>query len=242
MNVTYLAGLFGDSCIFAASSSETTGLNANYLAGLLGDCCYGFLAINFLWGLFCVILLWRRVFALRFTSEQSQAQFLGEMQNHLEKGDFGSAAQMCENEERAMPQLALAAIENRDLGESQLRQLIAELMQRNILADLEYRLSWVATVIKSGPLLGLFGTVLGMMAAFGRIGTGEKPDPARIASDISIALICTAMGLMTAIPFTYLLASLNIRVRILQDSLSSSMTRFLEHFKNVTTRFPSRDH
>ena len=132
-----------------------------------------------------------------------------------------------------MPQLALAAIENRELGESQLRQLIAELMQRNILADLEYRLSWVATVIKSGPLLGLFGTVLGMMAAFGRIGIGEKVKPTQIADDIAIALICTAMGLMTAIPFTYILANLNIRVRILQDSLASGMTRFLEHFQNV---------
>jgi biopolymer transport protein ExbB len=211
-------------------------MNVNYLAGLLGDACYGFLAINFFWGLFCVILLWRRIASLRFRTEQSQAQFLGELQGHLEGGDFDAAARQCESEERALPQLALAAIENRSLAESQIRQLVAELMQRNILADLEYRLSWVATVIKSGPLLGLFGTVLGMMAAFGRIGSGEKVQPSQIANEISIALICTAMGLMTAIPFTYFLASLNIRMRILQDSLSSGMTRFLEHFKNAAVR------
>ena len=157
-------------------------------------------------------------------------------------GDVNGAVQMCETEQRALPQLALAAIENRELGESQLRQLIAELLQRNILADLEARLSWVATVIKSGPLLGLFGTVLGMMAAFGRIGHGEKVKQEQIALDISIALICTAMGLMTAIPFTFLLANLNIRVRNLQDSLSSGMTRFLEYFKDVAARLPGRGH
>jgi biopolymer transport protein ExbB/TolQ len=213
-------------------------MNVNYLAGLLGYACYGFLAINFLWGLFCVILLWRRIGALRFGSEQSQAQFLGTLQSQLEGGDFDAATRLCQSEDRALPQLALAAIENRSLAESQIRQLVAELMQRNILADLDYRLSWVATVIKSGPLLGLFGTVLGMMAAFGRIGTGEKVQPSQIANEISIALICTAMGLMTAIPFTYMLASLNIRMRILQDSLSSGMTRFLEHFKNAMTRHP----
>jgi len=213
-------------------------MNVNDLAGLLGKACYGFLAINFFWGLFCVILLWRRIGVLRFGSEQSQAQFLGTLQGHLEGGDFDAATRLCESEDRALPQLALAAIENRSLAESQIRQLVAELMQRNILADLEYRLSWVATVIKSGPLLGLFGTVLGMMAAFGRIGIGEKVQPSQIADEISIALVCTAMGLMTAIPFTYLLASLNIRMRILQDSLSSGMTRFLEHFKNSMTRHP----
>ena len=180
--------------------------NINDLAAKLGDFCYVFLSCNFLWGLFCVILLWRRVMALRFATEQSQAQFLNEVQTHLENGDFDAAAEVCQAEERALPQLTLAAIENRELNEPQLRQLIAELMQRKIFADLESRLSWVATVIKSGPLLGLFGTVLGMMAAFGRIGTGEKIKAEQIAYDISIALICTAMGLMTAIPFTFLLA------------------------------------
>jgi biopolymer transport protein ExbB/TolQ len=211
--------------------------DTNALASFLGDCCYGFLSLNFLWGLFCVILLWRRVMTLRFTNEQLQLQFLGELRNRLDGGDFSAAVEMCRSDQRALPQLALAAIENRDLGEAQLRQLVAELLQRNVLSDLEYRLSWVATVIKAGPLLGLFGTVLGMMAAFGRIGTGEKPDPTKIAYDISIALICTAMGLMTAIPFTFVLAGLNIRVRVLQDSLSSGMTRFLEHFKSVSARF-----
>ena len=215
-------------------------MNVNYLAGMLGDACYGFLAMNFLWGLFCVILLWRRLGDLRFGDDQAQAQFLGRLRDHLDNGDFDTAVQVCQSEAGALPQLALAAIENRRLGELQVRQLIAELLQRNVLADLEYRMSWVATVIKSGPLLGLFGTVLGMMAAFGRIGGGEKVQPSQIASEISIALICTAMGLMTAIPFTYMLASLNIRMRILQDSLSSGMTRFLEHFKTVAARFPHK--
>jgi biopolymer transport protein ExbB/TolQ len=211
-------------------------MNVNYLAGLLGEACYGFLTINFLWGLFCVILLWRRIAALRFSSEQSQTEFLGELKTHLARGDFDAAARACEADGHALPQLALAAIENRSLAESQIHRLVGELMQRNILSDLEYRLSWIATVIKSGPLLGLFGTVLGMMAAFGRIGGGEKVQPSQIANEISIALVCTAMGLMTAIPFTYLLASLNIRMRMLQDSLSSGMTQFLEHFKHAVGR------
>jgi biopolymer transport protein ExbB len=214
-------------------------LDVNYLAGVLGNCCYGFLLLNFLWGLFCVILLWRRVLSLRFIDEKSQIEFLRTVRQFLEANDFEAAKKLCADDPRALPQLALAVLENPDLTEAQLRQLVAELMQRNVLGDLEYRLSWVATVIKSGPLLGLFGTVLGMMAAFGRMGSGEKPDPKVIASDISIALICTAMGLTTAIPFTYLLASLNIRVRILQDSLASGMTKFLEHFKNVN-RYESK--
>jgi biopolymer transport protein ExbB len=214
--------------------------SVNHLADILGNACYGFLAANFFWGLFCVILLWRRLTSLRFVDETSQLQFLGELDSQLDSGNFEAAADMCRSDPRALPQLALGVIENRELNQDQRKQLVGDLMDRNIFSDLEFRVSWVATVIKSGPLLGLFGTVLGMMAAFGRIGTGDKIKTETIAMDISIALICTAMGLMTAIPFTYLLANLNVRVRKLQDSLTSGMTRFLDHFQYVATRFPHR--
>jgi biopolymer transport protein ExbB/TolQ len=205
-------------------------MNVNYLADQLAYSCYGFLALNFLWGLYCVILLWRRIIRLRFNTEQEQVDFLAELQGHLKAGNLDSAEQMCQSSERALPQLALSVIANRNMTYDELRQMVAELLQRDVLAVLEYKLSWIATVIKSGPLLGLFGTVLGMMAAFGRIGTGEKVQPSQIANEISIALICTAMGLATAIPFSYILASLNIRVRNLQETLTSGLTRFLEYY------------
>src|SRR5579871_5272695 len=206
-------------------------MNVNELAKFLGDCCYGFLALNFLWGLFCVILVWRRLGELRFRTMQGQTAFMTQLQEHLRTGDYDSAIQLCEYNPRALPRLALVAITNRNLRYNQIRQLVSEIVQRDILADLEYRLSWLATVIKSGPLLGLFGTVLGMMAAFGRIGSGEKVEPSQIADEISIALICTAMGLGTAIPFGYILASLTIRLRLLQESIGTNLSRILDYFR-----------
>ncbi len=210
--------------------------DVNYLAYRLGYACYGFLALNFLWGLFCVIMLWRRIGTLRFRSEAAQTEFLDRMDEKLEADDFQGAAEICEGEDYGLSQLALAAIGHRRLGMEQVRQMLTELVQSDIIADLESRLSWVATVIKAGPLLGLFGTVLGMMAAFGRIGTGEKIPSYVIAHEISIALICTAMGLATAIPFSFLLASLNIRVRMLQESLGSGLARFLDSFASAVAR------
>ncbi len=196
-----------------------------------GDACYGFLAINFFWGLYHVIMGFRRVKRFSFNSKQQQAEFLDQVMPMIEGGKYQEAEQLCEDDERALPQLAHMAILNRDLGFEPMRQSVAEVLQRDVLGELEYRTSWIATVIKSGPLLGLFGTVLGMMAAFGRIGTGEQTTPASIAKEISIALICTAMGLATAIPFNFFLASLNVRIRKLQDSLGAGMVRILDLFK-----------
>ncbi len=206
-------------------------MNVNDLAARLGDACYGFLALNFMFGLYLVILVWRRIRHLRFRTVEAEKAFLDQLQTHLSAGDYDSAAKMCDYDFRALPRICLLMIGNRDLAFTQLRQLVAESVQRDMVGDLEYRLSWIVTVIKSGPLLGLFGTVLGMMAAFGRIGLGEKVQPSQIADEISIALICTAMGLGTAIPFGYILAAFSIRVRLLQESLGSSLTRVLEHFR-----------
>jgi biopolymer transport protein ExbB len=201
------------------------------LAKTLGDACYGFLAVNFFWGLYCVIMGWRRVAQLSFKSQDKQAVFLNELMEKLHAGQYNAAAEQCQNDPRALPQLAHVAIANRQIGFEPMRQFVNEILQREVLADLEYRSSWIATVIKSGPLLGLFGTVLGMMAAFGRIGQGEKVQAAQIADEISIALICTAMGLATAIPFNFLLAAIQVRVRRLQDSLASGLVRVLDFFK-----------
>jgi hypothetical protein len=44
-------------------------MNVNSLAKMLGDATYGFLALNLLWGLFCAILVWRRLRELRFRNE-----------------------------------------------------------------------------------------------------------------------------------------------------------------------------
>jgi len=121
---------------------------------------------------------------------------------------------------------------NRQLKYDQIRQVVMEILQRDVMGDLEYRTNWIATSVKCGPLLGLFGTVLGMMAAFGRIGSGEKVQPYMIAHDISVALVCTAMGLGTAIPFNFLLASLTTRIRVLQDALGAGLMRVLDYFKS----------
>jgi biopolymer transport protein ExbB/TolQ len=199
---------------------------------MLEDWCYAFLALNFFWGLYHLVLGYRRIKQLSFKTHDDQAELMDELLPLIESGQYDAVEEMCAEDSRALPQLAYMAVANRDLSENQLRQMVAEVVQRDIVGDLEYRSRWIATVIKSGPLLGLFGTVLGMMAAFGRIGTGAKIQPSEIAGEISIALICTAMGLITAIPFNFMMASLNNRIRKFQDALGAGLVRILDAIKH----------
>ena len=77
-----------------------------------------------------------------------------------------------------------------------------ERFQRDVLSDLEFRLSWVYTVIKSAPMVGLLGTVVGMIFAFQQVATAPPggataPD---LAEGIYQALVTTVGGLIVAIP------------------------------------------
>jgi len=209
-------------------------MTVNELAKHLGNACYGFLALNFLWGLYNVIVGFRRVKELRFGRHEEQAEYVTEVSQLIQAGRFNELEELTNGDPRALPQLIELAVANRNLPYDQLRQVVTEVLQRDVMGDLEYRTNWIATSIKCGPLLGLFGTVLGMMAAFGQIGTGEDVQPSMIAAEISIALICTAMGLGTAIPFNFMLASLTTRIRTFQDALGAGLIRVLDQLKKRT--------
>lgn len=196
---------------------------------------YVALGLVALWGAFCVILVWRRVAQSRFRNPDEQSDFLNALDQSLANGDFDGALQMCEGDERAMPQLATMAISNRDIGYSRLRTMVTDHFQRDVLADLDYRLSWVYTVIKSAPMLGLFGTVIGMMGAFSKLASQNKVEPAMLASDISLALITTAAGLAIAIPLVLSTASINVRIRKMEDLAVSGLTRMFETLRSVLT-------
>ena len=73
---------------------------------------------------------------------------------------------------------------------------------RQVAHRLEHYLSALATIASAAPLMGLFGTVVGMIEIFGSQSPGATSggNPAQLAHGISIALYNTAFGLMVAIP------------------------------------------
>ncbi len=202
--------------------------NINALASAVGDFTYVLLALNGLWGAYCVIVVWRRLRQLSFRNRRAAEDFVEDVVERIAAGDSDGALDLCEGDARALPYFAHEAIVNAELPPAKLRHLLAELFQQDVLMDLDHRISWIVTVIKAGPLLGLFGTVMGMMAAFGTIGTGAKVEPKQIATDISVALICTAMGLLTAIPLNFLLSICRIRLQKMQQSVSAGLAKVVE--------------
>lgn len=215
------------------------------LLAILNNSIYAALAGCAIFGLFMVILLVRRVSQKRFRTAAKSREFLDEVHADLDRGDFDQIRERCDSPgywSKAVPQLIQLAVENRDLAGGKLRRLVAERFEREVLADLEYRTSWINTVVKTAPMLGLLGTVMGMIAAFGKIATMQSSgnaDPSVLANDISFALFTTAIGLMIAIPLVLAGNMLQVRIGKLQDGVQAEVGEFLDHLAAV--RVETRD-
>jgi biopolymer transport protein TolQ len=92
---------------------------------------------------------------------------------------------------------------------------------------LERRLSFLATTASVTPFIGLFGTVWGIMMAFGDIGRMGSANLAVVAPGISEALITTAMGLVAAIPAAVFYNFFNSRLKVLAAMLDDFALEFL---------------
>lgn len=100
------------------------------------------------------------------------------------------------------------------------------------ISNMESRLSLLATTGSTGPFIGLFGTVWGIMGSFHKIGATGVANLAVVAPGISEALIATAIGLVAAIPAT--VAYNHFVTRIRREEID--LTSFSSDFINVAKR------
>ena len=102
-------------------------------------------------------------------------------------------------EKSPLEQVLAAALMNRNQPRAVMKEAIEE-EGRQIVHGLEYFLGALATIAAISPLLGLLGTVVGMIDVFAAIVTAGVGNPGVLAGGISKALITTAAGLSVAIP------------------------------------------
>jgi len=102
---------------------------------------------------------------------------------------------------------------------------------------LEKSLAALATIASAAPLLGLLGTVIGMIEIFGSQGSGVMGgNPAQLAHGISVALYNTAFGLIVAIPSLIFWRYFRARVDAYLLTLELSAEQFVRHLLRMQKR------
>lgn len=207
------------------------------LLSIAGNLIYGMQALIAIFGVFLVILVFRRISQKRFRSVGQFNAFQEQVREAFSHKDLEGVRAICDTPQywsKAVPQLMILGLDNLKLGIPKIRRLLAENFEREVIAELEYQQAWINTIIKTAPMLGLLGTVQGMIQAFGKIAAVSKEtgtDPQMLANDISFALLTTAYGLMTAIPLVMFMAAIQVRVAKLQDNVQEGVGEFLEQLE-----------
>lgn len=121
------------------------------------------------------------------------------LKSHLDAGDAARARQLCRESPSVLGRVAAAGLDKRHRG----RAATKEAMEEAGSVAVNRLAAWVgvlATVAAIAPLLGLLGTVTGMIEVFFQIEGAPDPDIGRLSGGIKEALYTTGAGLTVAIP------------------------------------------
>lgn len=134
-----------------------------------------------------------------FLSEAKEAQEMGDMATF--KAHLEEAMELCETEQTLLTRTAAAGIAKVGHSFDTIEKALEEMGDEEAV-KLHQKIGWLSVIANVAPMMGLLGTVSGMVAAFNVIATQKNPNPSDLASGISTALLTTMFGLVVAIPTT----------------------------------------
>jgi biopolymer transport protein ExbB/TolQ len=159
----------------------------------------------------------------------------------LAQGDFKRAVAVTSKSSAAIGTIlnyGLARIQSarrRDDIEKAMEESLMEIVPR-----LEKRTHYLGTFANMATLLGLLGTVIGLISAFAAVATVNPAEKANLLSaSISVAMNCTAFGLMVAVPLVLIHAVLQTKTTELVDSLEMASVKFLNSITERSREVPA---
>jgi len=126
---------------------------------------------------------------------------------------FATLADLCAKDRSALARVIEALLEQRGNHDvTQVKMFAEDKASRELRLEAR-RASIISVIATLSPLVGLFGTVVGLLRAFMTVAqVGEMGDPAILANDIGFALITTVSGLTLAMPAMFIYAHFRSRI------------------------------
>ena len=143
-------------------------------------------------------VFFERVWTLR-GARNIPRELVRRAEDYVRRGQIEEAMALCRRGRSPLGRVLLAALKNAGQEREAVKEAVQEVGRREA-AQLERYVGVLGTVANVAPLLGLLGTVSGMIKAFTVISVQGVGNPSSLAGGISEALITTAAGLTVAIP------------------------------------------
>lgn len=161
-----------------------------------------------------ILSLWMITLAVFVTLQLSRKKYIpealkNEIMRHMSEVRVRSAIDAASQDPSFLGRMITGAYLHVDatdpetLGRSKVEDAIADFTVRESLGTSVF-IGYFSVIAQGATMLGLFGTVAGMVLAFDSMGLSGGSDPGKLASNISLALITTAGGLVVAIPSIFI--------------------------------------
>lgn len=179
----------------------------------------------------CVLMILMCLFTIRQGVITSQS-FMERAETLLDKGDHNGLAKFCQSKGLAVATIIGSAMEfmlsNPQAGIGEVRE-VAQAKGSKIAGILSQRISYLADIASIAPMVGLLGTVMGMIKSFESISDGSfaTARQMQLATGVSEALINTAGGLFICIPAMMAYAMFRGKVQGMISTMEADSTHLL---------------
>lgn len=190
----------------------------------------------FMWPILICLILGlaisiERIITLNLATTNTK-KLLGQIEDALAKGGIEAAKDVTKNTKGPVASIFTQGLMRSSEG--------IEMVEKSIvsyggveMARLERGLIWVSLFISLGPMLGFFGTVIGMVAAFDAIEAAGDISPSVVAGGMKTALITTVGGLIVGMIlqtlYNYLISKIDSLVNSMEDASISLVDILVKH-------------
>ncbi|OFZ21853.1 MAG: hypothetical protein A2202_00305 [Bdellovibrionales bacterium RIFOXYA1_FULL_36_14] len=181
---------------------------------------------------FGTIIMAERLYMILFCYSANSSKLMQKVQEHIVDNNIEKAVNLCNSKKHAaLYQVFKAALLNADRPAEELQDHV-EVATMEVVPKLQNRVSYLFTVANVATLLGLLGTIVGLIQTFEAVGAVDASQKQQLLSvGISTAMNTTAFGLVVAIPcmltYGYLFNKINAMVDEI-DHYSSRLVMLLK--------------
>ncbi|HUH37377.1 MAG TPA: MotA/TolQ/ExbB proton channel family protein [Spongiibacteraceae bacterium] len=172
----------------------------------------------------------------------SNQRMFDKMLPMLRKKDFNGVAKLAQGQSAPIGRIVLAGIAR--MQHSPRRDDVEYAMEEGVMETiprLEKRTQYLATLANIATLMGLLGTIIGLIAAFTAVANADPTEKASLlSSSISVAMNTTAFGLISAIPLLLAHSMLQSKTTQIVDSLEIAGVKFLNLMTDAKVSARSR--
>lgn len=165
-------------------------------------------------------------------STTNTKKLLNDIEGALNSGGVEAAKEVCRNTRGPVASIFYQGLERSSEGIDMVEKSVVSYGSVQM-GQLEKNLSWISLFIALAPMLGFFGTVIGMIQAFDAIAEQNNISPGIVAGGIGVALITTVSGLLVAMVlqvfYNYIVSKVDSLVNEMEDASISLIDILVRH-------------